>query len=52
MDDIIKIEPNELRTEMQKLRAEGYDFMRSLTSTPSYFSIHMQSAWRFWCAPK
>ena len=31
MDDIIKIEPNELRTEMQKLRAEGYDFMRSLT---------------------
>ena len=25
MDDIIKIEPNELRTEMQKLRAEGYD---------------------------
>lgn len=26
MDDIIKIEPNELRTEMQKLRAEGYDF--------------------------
>ena len=31
MDDIIKIEPNELLTEMQKLRAEGYDFMRSLT---------------------
>ena len=26
MDDIIKIDLTKLRTEMQKLRAEGYDF--------------------------